>query len=195
MPTLIEDGFEYEGCVLRVETFPQADVSASGAFKRGDLVKATAGELSVAKAPAGSVTGGRLNGATPDPILGFALMDAGTNASDRYQEIQVLIPNDDVLFALPIVHTTHGSSTLSITQLLSQYGLTHLGANVANYTRAGSTPWCVEVSNTTNPYVRVVRFFHRPDWVVPGKEGASYGATGEKFGWVWFKFNGLGLQF
>lgn len=194
MPTLIEDGFNYRGEVMRVETFPQADLSASGAFLRGDLVKAANGEVSVAKAPGANITAGRLEGATPDPVLGFALMDGERAASNRYDPVQVLIPGPYVDFALPIAHSTHGSSTLSITQLLAQYGLSHMDQSIANYTRQGSTPWVVDISDTTNPYVRVVGMFTRPDWTVPGHGGVAWNATGEKFGWVWARFNGTGLQ-
>ncbi|HAM40055.1 MAG TPA: hypothetical protein DCP69_01615 [Candidatus Omnitrophica bacterium] len=129
--------------------------AATCVAKRGEPVLLSSGKIARCTTTATSLTSGT-------GVAGWAMADAsGTTDAD----IVVLMANDSTEWLIPVIHGTAASAVTAVTNVGTQYCISHL-------TTGGWYGY--EISVTTNPVIEVTELC------------AEY-AAGEQYGTAWVK--------
>lgn len=129
--------------------FPEA---ATQTFVEGEVVYISSGYVTEC-------------GDDPAIILGFAAKDGSNSTSNGSVDVPVYVADHDTLFCASVYHGTPGSAVTAVTLVGTAYGLYRDTTNSKVY---------VDISDTTNTRVRVVKLDPRDD-------------VGDRYGRVWFR--------
>jgi hypothetical protein len=149
--------------------------AASQSFKRGDLLTLSSGKVQAAIA-ANSSEG---SGYAPTTGIAYIALEDATGTTNTKLLAALIRP--DMIFKLPVLHSTPASAITAYAQVGTAYGIWH-------YSDGGSpafTTWGLAYEDTTHTVGRVVSIYAN-DPLNP---------VGEQYGYVGFQFDPDSLAF